>query len=36
VEQVLLTTSEWDECNFWLATLKRMIKTRQGAGVRSS
>ncbi|XP_050210185.1 protein transport protein SEC31 homolog B [Mercurialis annua] len=34
--QVLLTTSEWDECNFWLATLKRMIKTRQSAGVRSS
>ncbi|CAI0560283.1 unnamed protein product [Linum tenue] len=33
--QVMLTTSEWDECNFWLATLKRMIKTRQGAGVRS-
>ncbi|GAB4832488.1 hypothetical protein Ancab_006510 [Ancistrocladus abbreviatus] len=29
--QVLLTTSEWDECNFWLATLKRMIKTRQNA-----
>ncbi|KAF8403760.1 hypothetical protein HHK36_011865 [Tetracentron sinense] len=27
--QVILTTSEWDECNFWLATLKRMIKTRQ-------
>ncbi|XP_039030972.1 protein transport protein SEC31 homolog B-like [Hibiscus syriacus] len=27
--QVLLTTNEWDECNFWLATLKRMIKTRQ-------
>ncbi|KAJ4978081.1 hypothetical protein NE237_008861 [Protea cynaroides] len=27
--QVLLTTSEWDECNFWLTTLKRMIKTRQ-------
>ncbi|XP_017615686.1 protein transport protein SEC31 homolog B [Gossypium arboreum] len=27
--QVLLTTSEWDECNFWLATLKRMIETRQ-------
>ncbi|KAL1197597.1 transport protein SEC31-like protein B [Cardamine amara subsp. amara] len=27
--QVLLTTSEWDECNFWLATLKRMIKARQ-------
>ncbi|XP_065870898.1 protein transport protein SEC31 homolog B [Euphorbia lathyris] len=34
--QVLLTTSEWDECNFWLATLKRMIKGRQGAGTRSS
>lgn len=34
--QVLLTTSEWDECNFWLTNLKRMIKTRQGAGgVRS-
>ncbi|KAL8154970.1 hypothetical protein AgCh_000362 [Apium graveolens] len=27
--QVLLTTSDWDECNFWLSTLKRMIKTRQ-------
>ncbi|XP_042006903.1 protein transport protein SEC31 homolog B-like isoform X1 [Salvia splendens] len=27
--QVILTTSDWDECNFWLATLKRMIKTRQ-------
>lgn len=27
--QVILTTSEWDECNFWLAALKRMIKTRQ-------
>ncbi|XP_010269720.1 PREDICTED: protein transport protein SEC31 homolog B-like [Nelumbo nucifera] len=27
--QVLLTTSEWDECNFWLAALKRMIKARQ-------
>ncbi|KAK4424904.1 protein transport protein SEC31B [Sesamum alatum] len=27
--QVLLTTSDWDECNFWLATVKRMIKTRQ-------
>ncbi|GJN40473.1 hypothetical protein PR202_gb29688 [Eleusine coracana subsp. coracana] len=26
---VLLTTSDWDECNFWLAALKRMIKTRQ-------
>ncbi|KAI4339079.1 hypothetical protein MLD38_024060 [Melastoma candidum] len=29
--QVQLTTSEWDECSFWLATLKRMIKTRQTA-----
>ncbi|XP_057976811.1 protein transport protein SEC31 homolog B [Malania oleifera] len=29
--QVLLTTSEWEECSFWLATLKRMIKTRQNA-----
>lgn len=29
--QVQLTTSDWDECNFWLATLKRMIKTRQNA-----
>ncbi|KAL1559573.1 transducin family protein / WD-40 repeat family protein [Salvia divinorum] len=27
--QVLLTTSDWDECNFWLSTLKRMMKTRQ-------
>ncbi|KAL2478333.1 Protein transport protein SEC31-like protein B [Forsythia ovata] len=27
--QVHLTTSDWDECNFWLATLKRMIKTSQ-------
>ncbi|KAJ3683814.1 hypothetical protein LUZ60_014041 [Juncus effusus] len=27
--QVLMTTSDWDECNFWLAALKRMIKTRQ-------
>ncbi|PQQ17146.1 protein transport protein SEC31 homolog B [Prunus yedoensis var. nudiflora] len=31
--QVLLTTSEWDECNFWLATLKRMIKTRQNLSI---
>ncbi|XP_068661823.1 protein transport protein SEC31 homolog B-like isoform X1 [Aristolochia californica] len=27
--QVLLTTSDWDECNFWLAALKRMIRTKQ-------
>uniref|UniRef100_A0A0A9FW31 SRA1/Sec31 domain-containing protein n=1 Tax=Arundo donax TaxID=35708 RepID=A0A0A9FW31_ARUDO len=24
--QVVLTTSDWDECSFWLAALKRMIK----------
>ncbi|KAJ7547293.1 hypothetical protein O6H91_08G078700 [Diphasiastrum complanatum] len=27
--QVGLTTSDWDECSYWLAALKRMIKTRQ-------
>ncbi|GKD49698.1 hypothetical protein Tco_1278674, partial [Tanacetum coccineum] len=27
----VLTTSDWDECSFWLATLKRMIKIRQTA-----
>ncbi|KAG0569564.1 hypothetical protein M758_6G095900 [Ceratodon purpureus] len=27
--QVALTTSDWDECGFWLAALKRMIKLRQ-------
>ncbi|XP_057748761.1 protein transport protein SEC31 homolog B [Arachis stenosperma] len=27
--QVILTTSEWDECQSWLGSLKRMIKTRQ-------
>jgi protein transport protein SEC31 len=26
--QVSLTTSDWDECNFWLVALKRMIKAR--------
>ncbi|CAK8573183.1 unnamed protein product [Lathyrus sativus] len=26
--QVLLTTTEWDECQSWLGSLKRMIKTR--------
>ncbi|PWA39647.1 WD40/YVTN repeat-like-containing domain, Ancestral coatomer element 1, Sec16/Sec31 [Artemisia annua] len=26
-----LTTNYWDECSFWLATLKRMIKVRQNA-----
>ncbi|GJY17220.1 transport protein Sec31 homolog B-like protein isoform X1 [Tanacetum coccineum] len=29
--QTALTTSDWDECSFWLATLKRMIKIRQTA-----
>ncbi|KAJ9558180.1 hypothetical protein OSB04_012794 [Centaurea solstitialis] len=29
--QVDLTTSDWDECSFWLATLKRMIRIRQNA-----
>ncbi|KAJ7949218.1 protein transport protein SEC31-like B [Quillaja saponaria] len=27
--QVHLTTTEWDECQSWLGSLKRMIKTRQ-------
>ncbi|XP_076907937.1 protein transport protein SEC31 homolog B-like [Bidens hawaiensis] len=27
--QVELTTCDWDECSFWLATLKRMIRIRQ-------
>ncbi|OWM78412.1 hypothetical protein CDL15_Pgr016136 [Punica granatum] len=27
--QVQLTTSDWDECGYWLSALKRMIKTRQ-------
>ncbi|KAK2351558.1 Protein transport protein Sec31B [Trifolium repens] len=27
--QVLLTTTEWDECQSWLGSLKRMIKTKQ-------
>ncbi|XP_061352657.1 protein transport protein SEC31 homolog B [Gastrolobium bilobum] len=27
--QVLLTTTEWDECQSWLGPLKRMIKTKQ-------
>ncbi|ONK63576.1 uncharacterized protein A4U43_C07F16680 [Asparagus officinalis] len=31
--QVVLTTSDWDECNFWLAALKRMIKTRQNVRI---
>lgn len=30
--QVGLTTSDWDECSFWLAALKRMIKTKQSMG----
>ncbi|KAK4285446.1 hypothetical protein QN277_002141 [Acacia crassicarpa] len=31
--QVLLTTTEWDECQSWLGSLKRMIKTRQSVRV---
>lgn len=27
--QVHLTTTEWDECQSWLGSLKRMIKTKQ-------
>ncbi|KAL6648128.1 hypothetical protein ACP70R_012352 [Stipagrostis hirtigluma subsp. patula] len=27
--QMVLTTNDWDECNVWLAALKRMIKARQ-------
>ncbi|CAL4930937.1 unnamed protein product [Urochloa decumbens] len=27
--QVVLTTSDWDECFIWLAALKRLIKARQ-------
>ncbi|GKA13893.1 kinesin-like protein KIN-14C, partial [Tanacetum coccineum] len=30
-DETVLTTSDWDECSFWLATLKRMIKIRQTA-----
>lgn len=29
VLQVHLTTTEWDECQSWLGSLKRMIKTKQ-------
>ncbi|KAM7263922.1 hypothetical protein ACFE04_001605 [Oxalis oulophora] len=29
--QVHITGNYWDECNFWLAPFKRMIKTRQTA-----
>ncbi|KAF7836110.1 protein transport protein SEC31-like protein B-like [Senna tora] len=31
--QVLLTTTEWDECQSWLGSLKRMIKTRQSVRI---
>ncbi|EOA37540.1 hypothetical protein CARUB_v10011773mg [Capsella rubella] len=27
--QVLMTNTEWDECNFWLPNLKQLIKGRQ-------
>ncbi|KAL5703467.1 hypothetical protein ACHQM5_028555 [Ranunculus cassubicifolius] len=29
--QVNMTTSDWDECNFWLTALKRMIKLKQSS-----
>ncbi|KAK9036031.1 hypothetical protein V6N11_078052 [Hibiscus sabdariffa] len=31
-----LGTREWDECNFWLATLKRIIKTRRNSFSRTA
>jgi len=30
--QVMLTTSDWDECSSWLTALKRLIKVRQMGG----
>ena len=27
--QVQMTTTDWDECGFWLSAVKRMIKMRQ-------
>ena len=27
--QVMLTTSDWDECSSWLTALKRLVKLRQ-------
>ena len=30
--QVMLTTSDWDECSSWLTALKRLIKLRQISG----
>lgn len=27
--QVQMTTTDWDECGFWLSVVKRLIKTRQ-------
>ncbi|XP_038980631.1 protein transport protein SEC31 homolog B-like isoform X3 [Phoenix dactylifera] len=32
--QVQLTTSDWEECNFWLGSVKRMIKTRQAVRLK--
>ena len=28
-----MTTTDWDECGFWLSAVKRLIKMRQQAGV---
>lgn len=30
--QVMMTTSDWDECSAWLTALKRLIKIRQMGG----
>lgn len=27
--QVQMTTTDWEECGFWLAAVKRLIKMRQ-------
>ncbi len=31
VAQVQMTTMDWDECGFWLPSVKRMIKMRSSA-----
>ena len=30
--QVQMTTTDWDECGFWLSAVKRLIKMRQQGG----
>jgi hypothetical protein len=27
--QVQMTTTDWDECGYWLSAVKRLIKMRQ-------